>query len=463
MRSTITLSTLLTVGSLYAQQINNVVPFPAQPTECQPVRFIFSGVMPSQASIHTFDYTETGNAVIFDLYANGGGGQVAFSHPIEYFGPYAPGTYDLTVNLRHNGNSIDDTWTGTFQIGPATEPNIGEYGSRTICNSEPPFTLASVVIGTLDPGGTWYDPFGAVVPSGMFVPGVSQEGGYMYELNLLPPCEPAFQFVDVFYIPNNSAGIGGPVQACSAASGYPVDLFEALEGTPMTGGTWNGPTPLSGPNGSTYVPGVNTPGQYTYTVAGIEPCADHTVTLTVQGIAPPNAGNGSTVTVCAQDTGNVLSGFVTGEQTTGNWYDPNGFLLGGHHQTLNIANSGSGIYTYVVINGVCPNDSSFVNMTVLLQPCGMGVADVSGSITGLELMPNPVRDVLTVDVQLRDADRSLALEVFSPDGRCVRNSTGIANGTSQRLQVPVHDLAPGLHVLRITSEAGRAVARFVVE
>lgn len=465
MRSSLTLSALLTFGCMHGQQLTNVVPFPSVPSHCMPVRFIFSGVMPSQASISTFNYSETGNTITFDLYANGGGQQVAFSHPIEFFGPYPTGTYNLVVNLRHNGNGIDNTWTGSFQVTGGTW-NIGEYGTRTVCNTVPPFPLADVVEGLLDPGGVWTDPYGIVVPSGMFVPGVSIEGSYMYVLGVdgqPPPCEPAVQFVDVYYTPNNSAGIGGPVQACSVAGGHTVDLFDALGGDPMTGGTWNGPTPLGGANGAIYTPGVNTPGAYTYTVPGLAPCPNHTVTMTVQGVAPPNAGNGSTVTLCAQDTGNVLNVNVTGEQTTGSWYDPNGFLIGGYNQPLNIAATGSGRYVYVVSNGVCPNDSAFVNLTVLQQPCGVGVAELEGDVTGLLLVPNPAHDRVSIELLSNAGGGTRTLELFDLNGRMVHRNTAPGNETSSRWQLELDALAPGLYLVRATTAAGRAVARLTVQ
>jgi hypothetical protein len=462
MRVFSTLCGIVAFVGLNAQQINNVTTNPSAPSNCVPVRFIFSGTLPSQAEINTFEYGEVGNTVTFDLFSSGGGSMVPFTHPIEFFGPYAVGSYNLVVNLHHNGPGIDHTWNGAFTIAQAVPPELGEPGTRTVCNNDDPFPLVSVIQGTVTGGGIWFDPQSVPVPNGIFVPGVSLPGFYIYQIPLLPPCEEAFQYVEVYYTPNTSAGIGGPLQVCSQSGVPPVDLFEELGGTPEAEGMWTGPSALTGPNNSLYTPGVNTPGAYTYTVPGIAPCGAHSATLTVQGVAPPNAGNGSTVTLCPIDTGNVLNPYVTGEQTTGSWYNPQGFFLAHYNQPVDIATSGSGTYFYVVSSDVCRNDTAFLNLTVLTQPCGIGVEEIHGNVARMDLSPNPAEDRVTIDVQLREAGTSATLELIDLDGRLVQGMNKTFQGTQGRWQLSLEGLSPGVYLVRLRTPDGGAVRRLMV-
>lgn len=81
----------------------------------------------------------------------------------------------------------------------------------------------------------------------------------------------------------NSETADGRVRVCSNST--PVDLFKRLGGGPQTGGTWSGPSEMSG----FFDPATMEAGTYTYTVEATGPCPAYTATVEVSIIEAPEA------------------------------------------------------------------------------------------------------------------------------------------------------------------------------
>ena len=90
----------------------------------------------------------------------------------------------------------------------------------------------------------------------------------------------------------DGAGTNGTAILCS--TGATVQLIDSLGGAPDPGGTWSGPAAHPG----SFNPATDTPGVFTYTVAG-PPVSSATVTVTV--VAAPNAGSNNDYTACGND------------------------------------------------------------------------------------------------------------------------------------------------------------------
>ena len=81
------------------------------------------------------------------------------------------------------------------------------------------------------------------------------------------------------YITVNQAPDAGEDGTANINSGdAPTDLFTFLGGTPDEGGTW---TPALASGTGVFDPAVDTPGTYTYTVAGGTACEDATAEVSV--------------------------------------------------------------------------------------------------------------------------------------------------------------------------------------
>ncbi len=108
-----------------------------------------------------------------------------------------------------------------------------------------------------------------------------------------------------------------------------------------------------------------------------------------------------------------------------------------------------GIYTYCVI---ATDDEGHLSAPAYVT-VNVGTVGVEESNTTINIYPNPVKDMLTIEV-----NAEFQYGIFNNMGQQVMNGT--ANG-EQRLDVS--DLAKGIYVLRITTENQNKIQKIVVE
>ncbi|UKN01267.1 PKD domain-containing protein [Paracrocinitomix mangrovi] len=151
-------------------------------------------------------------------------------------------------------------------------------------------------------------------------------------------------------------GTNGTASVCPSDPAF--NLFDMLGGTPDAGGTWTGPSALTGGSLGTFTPGVNTPGVYTYSVTGTGACVagtPATATVTVSAgsadatITPagPFCDNAAAVTLTAVDPGGTWSGTGITNATTGT-FDPAVAGPGTHTITYTISGACSDVDTETI-------------------------------------------------------------------------------------------------------------------
>lgn len=148
-----------------------------------------------------------------------------------------------------------------------------------------------------------------------------------------------------------------------------VNLFDSLVDAAILGGTWSGPSTLTGGDQGIFTPGTSTPGNYIYTLPKIGTCPDRTGTVTV-GVTPdPNAGTSATTTLCSTNAPINLLGLLTNNPDMGGtWTDPNNVTLGTNDQgQIDPATAVNGTYTYFVGTPTC-NNSATVDVTIENSP-----------------------------------------------------------------------------------------------
>jgi gliding motility-associated-like protein len=267
------------------------------------------------------------------------------------------GAYVYTVP----GTTPCSNASATLNITVNRAPLAGSNAQITLCSTDGTLSLFTVLGGDPDVGGTWSDP-NSLPSSGMFMPGTAIPGSYRYTVVGLAPCQAAIADVLVSVNTAPVAGVNASIASCSNDAAF--DLFDQLGGLPDVGGTWAGP---NGPHGAQFIPGTDAPGQYTYTVQGLVPCADASAVVGVSIVEAPDAGVSSSVTVCSNDATFQLSSFLGGTpDPSGSWVAPGG---GSHGITFVPGTDVAGTYQYTVVGTApCANDQSTVEVIVVPAP-----------------------------------------------------------------------------------------------
>lgn len=217
---------------------------------------------------------------LFDLIADGDDGGIWASPsgtevpPLFTPGTSPPGVYTYTISAPGCPDSSTEV-----EVTITPNADAGENGSVVLCESNPPTSLFDFLQGTPEAGGSWTDPLGNVF-SGEFNPASDSPGTYTYTVGSAPCDGSATVEVSVIDVP--FAGNDATVEICSNAA--PTDLFDELPGANL-GGFWTSPS--GNVTGSTFTPGVDETGPYTYTV-GDASCNDE-ATVTVAELPIPEA------------------------------------------------------------------------------------------------------------------------------------------------------------------------------
>ncbi|HPF91111.1 MAG TPA: PKD domain-containing protein, partial [Flavobacteriales bacterium] len=317
------------------------------------------------------------NAAALDLFSQLGGtpeaggswtGPSNAPHPATFTPGVDPGGV-YTYTVAGSGACGSSSATSTVTVVVETVPDAGSNGAITVCSTDGIQDLFGALGGSPQPGGTWTGP-GSGSAIGAYDPASDPPGVYTYTVAGTAPCPDESATVTVTLNVPPSAGVDGSITLCS--SDAPASLFDQLGGAPDAGGSWSGPSVVSG---GMIDPATMSAGVYTYTVAGLAPCPDESATVTVTINTPPDPGTDGAIALCATSPPTSLFAVLGGSPDAGgSWAGPsslNGALF--DPTTMN-----AGTYTYTV-NGVapCPAASADVMVNVVSDPD----PGIPGSIT----------------------------------------------------------------------------------
>lgn len=320
---------------------------------------------------------------------------------------YDPATFDpgsitfgsttvaaLNAQLLQGGGSICaslDPVGAEFAVidcAPPCQDDAGIGGDRVLCFTDGPVDLFSLLTGTPETGGTWTGPDGQPFP-GVFDPATSTQGIYVYFVTDGPDCpgdttQLVMNVIECGDPCNANAGNDAAIATCTNAP--PFSLFPLLGGDAWTGGTWTGPNNTL--HSALFIPGVDAPGIYTYSVGDIEPCPGDEAQVTVTVVTAPDAGTSTSITLYINDPPLSLFTALGGTpDVNGTWNPPDGLFDGGS------IDPGTYVFTYTVA-GIPPCGDASATVTILLlpPPCTAGIsAEATVCITD---PPFPMLDLL---------------------------------------------------------------------
>lgn len=225
------------------------------------------------------------------------------------------GTYQFRYRLTGTVSCASDSATATITVVAA--PNAGSSNTISLCGNGPATSLFNALGGSPGSGGVW--TFNGQPFSGVYDPLLNSSGGYLYTVAGTAPCSNASATVTVNEVPAPNAGTSATRTVCS--NDGPFNMTNQLGGSPQPGSwTFNGQ-----PHGNIYVPGLDQPGIYVYTVSGQPPCNPAQSSLTITQLPAPNAGNNASTTVCSNSGPVVLFDLLgPAAQAGGAWTGPNG-------------------------------------------------------------------------------------------------------------------------------------------
>jgi len=277
-----------------------------------------------------------------------------------------------------------DTAEVVINLTPAPNAGVLTTAPQAFCETDGPLDLMTLF--TTNPSeinpNYWSGPGGPT--GGTFDPASDLAGTYGYTI---PDqgCGPASVSLVISLESQPNAGTDGNLVACPNDA-TPVNLISLLAGA-ATGGTWSGPSPLSGGDLGTFDPSTNLEGDYEYTITSSPNglCTDQaTVNVTFETL--PDPGTNGTITLCESSTPVDLFTVLNGTPDNGgNWSGPSA-LGGGDLGTFNpsTVSPGAYIYTYGVGVGSCPDETAQVQVIVETDPN----PGVSGTATVCESFGN---------------------------------------------------------------------------
>ncbi|WCO00786.1 gliding motility-associated C-terminal domain-containing protein [Psychroserpens ponticola] len=282
-----------------------------------------------------------------------------------------PGTYTYTIVST---NPLCSDASASVAITTIPGPNAGTDGILDICDNDTnTFNLFDNLGGTPQTGGTWSPALSS--GSGIFDPNIDLQGTYTYTISN-PFCDDATASVIVTMIPPPDAGTDGVLDICNNDTNT-YNLFENLNGTPQTGGTWS---PALNSASGIFDPSIDSPGIYTYTVASANlVCVDGSATVLVTIIPIPDAGDDSLLNICTNVTNTYnLFDSLNGTPQTGGTWSP---ALSSGSEIFDPSIDSAGVYTYTVDLTECmQTDTSQVTISFNNPPDLSGlminVADV---------------------------------------------------------------------------------------
>lgn len=184
-------------------------------------------------------------------------------------------------------------------------------------------------------------------------------------------------------------------------------------------------------------------------------CSKDTTVATITVFPPSSAGQNGTLNVCQNQPVNLFDGLNGNVDLGGTWYDPSDSPIAGS-QPVASSIPGSFNYDYVTSNGVCPADTSLVEVVVDSECDYLSLGEEK--LEELTVYPNPATDV--INISNPSSSESLKVEILDMNGRVVlTDAKALANATEG--SIDISHLVKGMYTLRVFNGDGQKTFKVV--
>jgi len=377
--------------------------------------------------------------------------QVGWGQPTLQRTTWFTFTAPASGSMRFSGEDINTFWSqiaiydapvcndfNTFDLLAAsdqasvTTTTIGNTTTIDTIKVAPNFTICG-----LTPGATYY----IMHDSWAGANGATTLQG-QYSITMTPINLEAGTFVDV-------------LDACTGTS---VVLFDGITGY-QPAGSW---TAELAPAGTGLTDSLfNTSGlgyqvfDFEYRVT--DGCAYDSIVAQVQIFPLSSAGTDGSITVCRNEPVDLLSGLGGNVDLGGSWYNPSNQLM--PSSAINAANIG-GLYNYDYItgNGVCPDDTANVLLTVDQSCDYLNIQEMYFS--SMTMFPNPTNGLVYITNE--GNSEVFNYEVIDIDGRVIASKVNAINGASTTT-IDLTGKVTGMYMIRVYNGNAEKVFRVVLQ
>lgn len=199
-------------------------------------------------------------------------------------------------------------------VDEQTQRTAGSPANVMVCEGSGPFNMLNQLNDSPDDGGAWTGQGGAVTPAGsdIFNPSTMQDGIYTYSISSAAPCSTQTTTLTITFTQDNPSGLSSEIELCSNSNN--LNMINALEGSPLVGGTWTGPS--GNEVDGIFDPDAEPAGNYEYYYPNVG-CTPGSSVLSISVEAPVNAGTNGNATICQTDASFNLNSMLSSNATSG--------------------------------------------------------------------------------------------------------------------------------------------------
>ncbi|TSJ45551.1 T9SS type A sorting domain-containing protein [Fluviicola chungangensis] len=249
-----------------------------------------------------------------------------------------------------------------------------------------------------------------------------------------------------------NAGTANPLT--NVCVGDTVNLFNTISGY-NTGGVWSSSIPAVNVSivDSLLLSDAIAFNTYNIQYRVTDGCAYDSIISQVKIYAPSNAGQDGSITACKNEPIDLLAGLNGNADLNGNWFDPSDSPIPSS-QIITANFPGQYNYDYISGNGVCPNDTA--NVVVTVGTCDYLSVEES-ALEEVSLYPNPSTGVVFIESTFTG---NFDLVITDINGRTIQTGTTIPSGTNT---VNLKEVERGTYFFKLSTENAEKVFRVVIQ